>query len=40
MLYINWILYLGKGTYITDNFDVYHGDWDNDTFANADIHIK
>ncbi|XP_031365632.1 phosphatidylinositol 4-phosphate 5-kinase 7-like [Apis dorsata] len=30
----------GRGTYITDNFDVYHGDWDNDTFANADIHIK
>ncbi|XP_017761483.1 PREDICTED: phosphatidylinositol 4-phosphate 5-kinase 6-like [Eufriesea mexicana] len=30
----------GKGTYITDNFDVYHGEWDEDTFANTDIHIK
>ncbi|XP_017789220.1 PREDICTED: phosphatidylinositol 4-phosphate 5-kinase 6-like [Habropoda laboriosa] len=30
----------GKGTYATDNFDVYHGEWDNDTFATSDIHIK
>ncbi|CAK9799355.1 hypothetical protein ANTQUA_LOCUS2007 [Anthophora quadrimaculata] len=30
----------GKGTYATDNFEAYYGEWDNDTFATSDIHIK
>ncbi|XP_068966625.1 uncharacterized protein [Bombus flavifrons] len=34
------LLKQGKGTYTTDNFDTYHGEWDDDTFSNADIHIK
>ncbi|KOX68995.1 Phosphatidylinositol 4-phosphate 5-kinase 6 [Melipona quadrifasciata] len=41
---INYDPYLlmkqGKGTYVTDNFDVYHGEWNDDTFPSNDIHIK
>ncbi|KAK9299685.1 hypothetical protein QLX08_007387 [Tetragonisca angustula] len=41
---INYDTYLlvkqGKGTYVTDNFDVYHGEWNDDTFPSSDIHIK
>lgn len=37
---VNWITCVGRGTYTTDNFDTYHGEWDDDTFSNTDIHIK
>ncbi|XP_053982515.1 radial spoke head 1 homolog isoform X1 [Hylaeus volcanicus] len=30
----------GKGVYRTDNFDVYDGEWDNDTFADSEIDIR
>ncbi|CAL7940442.1 unnamed protein product [Xylocopa violacea] len=30
----------GIGTYTTDNFDVYYGEWNDDSFADSDIDIK
>ncbi|XP_017881123.1 phosphatidylinositol 4-phosphate 5-kinase 8-like isoform X2 [Ceratina calcarata] len=30
----------GTGSYITDNFDVYCGGWDEDCFADSDIYVK
>ncbi|CAL7940443.1 unnamed protein product [Xylocopa violacea] len=31
---------IGIGTYTTDNFDVYYGEWNDDSFADSDIDIK
>ncbi|XP_076393193.1 uncharacterized protein LOC100880843 isoform X2 [Megachile rotundata] len=30
----------GRGIYTTDNFDVYDGQWDNDTFAEDTIYVR
>lgn len=34
------MFYIGRGIYTTDNFDVYDGEWDNDTFADDTIHVR
>lgn len=34
------LLKQGKGVYTTDNFDVYDGEWNDDTFADSDVHIR